>query len=215
MTRAALGGAALFGGIALLANILLSVSLPLGLLATASVLGAVLTVSMVKADARDRHHQLRVAGAGVAAGLVATLAYDAARALLSQLDPSPFNPFEAIRIFGLLLLGEGATTTHLMVAGTGLHLVNGICFGLAYVALFGQEGNRSASSAIVTGISWGLFLELFQLTLYPNWLRVTALAEFATISAFSHAVFGAVLGLSGRALLRRLLPGDTRPLRLV
>jgi hypothetical protein len=208
MTRAALGGAALFSGIALLVNILLSVSLPLGLLATATVLGAILTFSLVRADTRDRQHQIRVAWAGVVAGLVATLAYDAARTLLSQLDPSPFNPFEAIRIFGLLLLGDGARTSHLMLAGTGLHLVNGICFGLAYVALFGHEGDRSASSAVVTGISWGLFLELFQLTLYPNWLRVTAMAEFATISAFSHVVFGTVLGLAGRALLRRWLPGD-------
>jgi len=207
MTRAVLGVTALFSGIALLANILLSVSLPLGLAATATTLGAILTFVLVRVDSFDRNRYLRIAVAGATAGLAATLAYDAARALLSQLDPSPFNPFEAIRIFGLLLLGEGARTSHLMMAGTALHLINGVCFGLAYVTLFGKEGTRSISGAVVTGISWGLFLEVFQLTLYPTWLRVTALAEFVTISAFSHVVFGAMLGLVGRDLLRRWLQG--------
>ena len=52
---------------------------------------------------------------------------------------------------------------------------------------------------------WGLFLETFQLTLYPGWLDIRTYSEFATISALSHVVYGATLGLLARAILPRLV----------
>jgi hypothetical protein len=45
------------------------------------------------------------------------------------------------------------------------------------------------------GMLWGLFLELFQLTLYPGWLSIQFLAEFQTISFSAHLIYGATLGL--------------------
>jgi hypothetical protein len=199
----ALGAVALFSGIALLANILIGISLPVGLLSSAAVLGGMLFLVVSRADAMDRRHALGVARAGAVIGLVATVVYDVVRAGLSQLDPSPFDPFGALRIFGSLLLGSSASSGAIMAAGAALHFVNGTCFGLAYCALFGRDGQRSLSSALVTGTSWGLFLELFQATLYPDWLRVAALQEFYLISFLGHVAFGLTVGFMSRRLLRR------------
>lgn len=202
-TVAAVGIAALFSGTALLANITLGLSLPLGLLTAAVVMGAVLALTLFRSDQFERVHAFGIARAGMTAGLGATLIYDLTRAILSQLDPSPFDPFGAIRIFGTLLVGSSATLPLIMTAGILLHIVNGTCFGLSYAALFGRDGQRTTSSAVVTGVSWGLFLELFQATLYPQWLRVAALSEFLVISALSHVAFGLSLGLLSRRYLRK------------
>ncbi|HEY7565368.1 MAG TPA: DUF6789 family protein [Acidimicrobiia bacterium] len=198
-----LGAVALFSGIALLANILIGFSLPLGLLSAALVLGGILFLTLARADAIDRRHAFGVARAGIVSGLVATVVYDGVRTVLSQLDPSPFDPFGALRVFGTLLLGSSASSGAVMAAGATLHFINGTCFGLAYAALFGRDGQRSLSSALVTGTSWGLFLELFQATLYPDWLRVAALQEFYLISFLGHVAFGLTLGYLSRRFLDR------------
>ena len=201
--RRAVGLAALFSGTALLLNLIVRVALPIGLVGTAAVLGGVLLVRVVRSDPETRQLEWKVARAGLIAGLVATLAYDVARWGLSILDPSTFQPFEALKVFGALLLGDAASVNARLIAGSILHIVNGTCFGLAFAALFGRQGRISVSSAAVTGVSWGLFLETFQLTLYPDWLRIVAIREFMVISAFSHVVFGATIGLLSRRLLRR------------
>ena len=201
--RRAVGLAALFSGTALLLNLIVRVALPVGLIGTAGVLGGVLLVRLFRSDPEARQLEWNVAKAGLLTGLVATFAYDVARWGLSLLDPSPFQPFETLKVFGALLLGDAASVSARLIAGAILHLVNGTCFGMAYAALFGRQGRRSVSSAAVTGISWGLFLETFQLTLYPDWLRIIAIREFIVISALSHVVFGANIGLLSRRLLRR------------
>jgi hypothetical protein len=45
---------------------------------------------------------------GVVCGLLATASYDASKFALSQWDSSPYNPFEAIHLFGLLLVDSTA-----------------------------------------------------------------------------------------------------------
>jgi hypothetical protein len=197
-----LGAASLFSGVAVLANIVLNLALPVGLLSAGLVLGGLLAPTPLRSDPDNRRHAWDVARSGLAAGVIATLAYDIARAILSLLDPSAFRPFEVMRTFGRLLLGETATANAMLAAGTALHLVNGTCFGLAYAALFGRDGRISRSSALVTGMTWGLFLEGFQLVLYPSWLRIAAIGEFATISAASHLVFGTTAGMLTRRFLR-------------
>ena len=52
-------------------------------------------------------------------------------------------------------------------------------------------------------MAWGLFLEAFQVALFPNWLGITFYGEFVTISASSHLVYGVILGLACREILRR------------
>jgi hypothetical protein len=192
----ALGAGALFSGAALLAHILAGIALPLALALTAVLLLLVVWSVWRRAAAAERQRLTGRAVIGLGAGVAATLTYDVAKYALAQWDPSPYNPFEAIRVFGLLLTGPAAPAGLSLAAGIAFHLLNGIAFGIAFCFLFGRRG-------IIAGIGWGLFLELFQLTLYPGWLDIRFYDEFVRISALSHAVYGAVLGWGCQAGLRR------------
>jgi hypothetical protein len=200
----AFGG--VFSAVALLLNILGGVSLGLALLVMTALLVAVLVVVLVVSSHESRAWMLRTVATGIGVGVVATVIYDVAKTVLSQLDPSPFDPFHVISIFGSLLVGSDADPALITVAGLAFHLLNGTSFGVAYVFLFGRDGATNLRRALLTGIGWGLFLETFQLTLYPGWLDIRLYQEFATISALGHIVYGATLGLLGRGLLRRAFP---------
>jgi hypothetical protein len=136
--------------------------------------------------------------------LAATLAYDLMRATLAVIDPSPYNPFEVVRVFGQLLLGASAPVMAVLVVGWAYHLFNGACFGIAFGLLFLRGGALSPRWAIARGIGWGLFLESLQLALYPGWVHIQWLAEFTTISVAAHLTYGATLGFGGVTALRRL-----------
>ena len=56
--------------------------------------------------------------------------------------------------------------------------------------------------ALVSGLGWGLFLEAFQVALYPGWLNILAIREFVLSSLLGHLVYGTTLGAVGRTLLR-------------
>ena len=180
---------AMFSGAALLAHILTGVSLALALVFSAGLLGLAVTIGWSRAKPAARALVRRRAGVGILSGLLATVAYDLSKYGLSQWDPSPYNPFEALRIFGVLLVTSAAPPSLIYVAGAAFHFLNGMSFGVAYSFLFGDKG-------ILAGIVWGLFLELFQLALYPGWLDIRFYQEFAVISAFSHVIYGACLGIS-------------------
>jgi hypothetical protein len=203
-----LGVACLFSGVALLGVILARVSLPLALGLTSCVFLVTLAAVWVMAGSHDRARLGRMIAAGVVTGIIATIVYDTTRLVLSQLDPSPYNPFELLRIFGALLLGDGVSAETQRIAGTSFHLLNGTMFGLSYVLLFGRAGQTTRRWATVTGVGWGLFLETFQIALYPSWLQIQFVSEFATIGAFSHVFFGLTLGLVGRTLLGRWVPAE-------
>ena len=112
--------------------------------------------------------------AGFIAGGAATVGYDVTRATLSVFDPSPYNPFEAIRQFGLAVLPEGASRVSVMLAGGGIHLLNGSTFGVIY-AIVGGRYASTTRGALGSGILWGLTLELIMSIVYPGWLNITAL----------------------------------------
>jgi hypothetical protein len=82
--------------------------------------------------------------------------------------------------------------------------MNGCTFAIAYSCLFARDGHLSKRWALATGVAWGLFLETFQLALYPGWLKIGFLEEFRRISFGAHLVFGAGLGLMVPYGLRRL-----------
>ncbi len=196
------GLAALFSGVALLGYLLADIALPLGLAFTVVLLvGAVLLIGrLLEGPARRR--MLAVAVTGAAIGFAATLAYDVSRLILARFDPSGFDPFAALPIFGLLLLGEGAGDSAALAAGIAFHLVNGVTFAIGYCFLLGGHARRGVRIALATGIGWGLFLESFQLTLYPGWLNIRTYQEFVTISFLGHIAYGGMLGY----LAHRLLP---------
>jgi hypothetical protein len=198
----AFGG--VFSGVALLLNILGGISLPLALGVLTALLLIVLAAVLRVSSPESRGWMLRTVAAGIGVGLSATLIYDLTKTLLSQLDPSPFDPFHVISIFGALIVGANADPVLVTIAGTAFHLVNGTSFGVAYLFLFARDGRTSLRRALLTGVGWGLFLETFQLTLYPGWLDIRLYQEFATISALSHIVYGATLGILGRSALGRV-----------
>jgi hypothetical protein len=149
-----------------------------------------------------RSTMVRIVVIGVVVGLIATLAYDVAKAVLSLLDPSPYNPFEATRRFGQVLVGETAAPDLISAAGWAFHIGNGCTFAVAYAALFARDGQVSRRRGVVIGIGWALFLETLQLVLYPGWMDIRFLDEFRQISFLSHLVFGLGLGLFIPAGLR-------------
>lgn len=201
--------AALFSGIALLVAILVGIALTLALAVTAAAAVATFALILRRLPVDQRRQLLRQVAAGITGGLGATLAYDFTRYLLSVVDPSIYNPFEAVRAFGVLFLGaEGTSAT---IVGTGFHLLNGTMFGVSYCLLAGRDGRTSVRRALATGIGWGLFLESLQLAIYPGWLKVNFFAEFVAISAAGHVVYGTVLGLGCRSVLRRSLRSDADP----
>ena len=182
-----IGFGLLFGGVALVIHIVggVSLRLALGLGALVPFAAFRLVWRSMELDARRRLVlQLK---AGLSGAMIATGAYDLTRFTLSRLDSSPYNPFEVIRIFGMLLVGASAGPTLVYSLGAAFHILNGLCFGIAYWLLFGRHGVWAA-------VVWGAFLEVFQLTLYPGWLNLRFYREFAQISATSHLVYGAVLG---------------------
>lgn len=209
--RRVLGLAALFSGVALLVHILTQLSLPLAVAVTAAAMAAM--VARVRAVI-GRDAWAAVAGVllrGAVTGVVATVTYDIAKGTLSLLDPSPYNPFEAVRVFGTLLIGADSPAPAVYAAGTAFHFLNGTAFGVAYTILFARNGRSTRAYAALSGMGWGLFLESFQLLFYPGWLGITFVKEFTMISALSHLVYGATLGLGVRSLLRRADPTVARP----
>lgn len=196
-----LGIGALFSGAALLGYLLAGVSLPLTLGLTGSLLLGTVALIWWRTDSATRQLMRSVVVRGGLVALVAVAAYDASRQLLAQLDPSPFDPFAAIPIFGQLLLGVTVPSDAALAAGIGFHLLNGVAFGLAYAFLFGRLAVSSLRVAIVSGVGWGLFLEAFQLTLYPGWLNIETYREFVTITFLGHVVYGLTLGALGHRFL--------------
>lgn len=196
-----LGIAALFSGVALLGYLLAGLALPLTLAFTGMLLVVTVVLIWRRSDSATRGLMKSVVLRGALVALVAVAVYDVSREILAQLDPSPFNPFGAIPIFGHLLLGAEASAEAALVAGIGFHLLNGVSFGLAYAFVFGPLAVRSLRMALLTGMGWGLFLELFQLTLYPGWLNIETYREFVTISFLGHFAYGATLGALGHRFL--------------
>ena len=182
------GIAALFSGVALLAHILTNISLRVGLGVTVLIALGGLYLAFKRSDPEEKKNIIKIALVGTIVGLAATGVYDFAKYILARFDPSPYNPYEAIRVFGSLLVGEGSSLQAQRVAGTLFHFLNGTCFAIAYAFLFKKHG-------ILTGILWGVFLETFQLTLYPGWLDIKFYEEFTRISFFSHIIYGIVLGV--------------------
>jgi len=206
---ATIGLAAGFSGVAVLFTILTGVALSI---AEAALVVVPMIVAVVVARRAPRAvvgEVWRVARAGLLSGFAASLVYDATRTVLSILDPSPYNPFEAIRRFGLGSVPSSAGPTAVMAAGLAIHFINGSSFGVIYVAFAGRHV-QTLRAALVSGLVWGLTLEFIQSIFYPGWLHITTvLREFLVISGLGHVMYGLTLGLGVRWLLRRESPRET------
>ena len=192
---ATVGLSAGFSGLAVISTILTGVPLIVAEIALVALpLGATVFV-IRRAPGAVVREVWRVVRAGLLAGFGATLVYDVTRTVLSVADPSPYNPFEAVRRFGLGVLPSDAPTAVLLTAGMGVHLLNGTSFGVIYATFSGRIA-ASRRGAVLSGIAWGLTLEFVQSILYPGWLNITTvLREFLLISGLGHVAFGATLGI--------------------
>lgn len=181
-------------GAGLVAHLLFPVPLPISLLAAMAAAAA-----LVAAFGRAGHGEAVVGlvRVGLAAGAVATFAYDISRAALASLTPGPGTPFAAWPYFGGALLGAGADPAWRWAAGAAFHVTNGLLFAVAFVVFFRDRGP-------LAGVAWALVLEAFMLGLYPGWLGIegSALVEFVQLSVVGHLVYGVVLGTMSRRLLR-------------
>jgi len=194
---------ALFSGIALVLNILFQVDLRVGLVGMAAILGSIFAFTMRRAGPEGRRAIFRTIGYGAVAGLIGTLAYDVARVVMTTIDPSPIAPFEAVFRFGQLLVGSATRDAAVTLSGAAFHILNGTAFGVAFALAVVGRGTITLRRVVVLGTAWGMFLEAFQATLYPDWLGIRYLSEFLTITALGHVVYGTTMGASSRALLRR------------
>jgi hypothetical protein len=185
------------GGAGLVAHVLVDVSLPLAFAAIAVVGGVLATVAWRRLSPPARVLLGGRVRAGLVGGALGVAAYDAARYGIVALLQLSFEPFHVFEVFGHLFLGDDVSATTATTVGFAYHVSNGLCFGIAYAVLVRRPG-------VITGMLWGIALELAMALLYPSWLRIEALSEFLTVSAFGHVIYGGVLGWVVR---RRLAPG--------
>lgn len=184
------------GGAGLVVYILAGVSLPAAA-ATVALLGAV--VWRVAIGSVPEATRRAVAGrvrAGLIAGLLAVAAYDLVRFGLVSLLTFEFEPFHVMPRFGRLFVGDAAPEAVAVAVGVAYHVTNGLGFAVGYALAFRRPGPLS-------GVAWGVGLELCMATLYPTWLAIAAMEEFLTVSALGHVAYGTVLGLAMRAQVRR------------
>jgi hypothetical protein len=189
--------AALFlpSGAALLVYILGGVSLRWASLALVLGAAVVLALALRRMTPERRRWAGRRMAIGAVSGFAATVAYDVVRLALVELAGLELRPFEAWRLFGISLAGEGLSSTTVMIVGTAFHLCNGIAFGIAYTVAFGHRGPW-------TGILWAFVLEGLMVSVYPGWLQLKALDEFLSVSVLGHVAYGTTLGIVARSLLR-------------
>jgi len=187
--------AILFSGAALLVAVYthLSLALALGLLGTAAL--SCMGIIWVNIDPARKQLLKKQLLVGLIAGFAATLAYDTTRLLLVYLGHLQFSPFETFNVFGKLIVGTEAPRVVTQTVGTIYHVLNGICFGIAYCIAFGGRNWKF-------GIVWAFILESFMLTVYPGWLNLDAvMKEFVSVSLLGHVAYGTVLGLLAQKYL--------------
>jgi hypothetical protein len=191
-------------GGALAVFILTGISLRVGMIAAAVLVAGAVALARTRLPEPSRRLVRYQAVRGIAAGLLATAAYDLCRLIVVSLTDIAYWPFDIFSRFGRLLVGEAAPTGVAVAVGMGYHYLNGVGFAIAYMLFVRRPG-------ILTGLAWAALLEVFMVSLYPGWLGLRALGEFLGVSIAGHAAYGVVLG--GTALAWRRRADDGRSAR--
>ncbi|PSB68579.1 hypothetical protein C7B61_00120 [filamentous cyanobacterium CCP1] len=184
-------------GIALVIAVLAEISLGLMLLLLGSLALFTFALKWRRASRDERKIIQQKLLVGLAAGLLATAAYDLSRLIVVTVFDMDVSPFKAFPIFGQLIAGENISKSTAYVVGTFYHLFNGIFFTIAYCFAFGRRH-------WAYGILWALGLEFAMLALYPSWLNLEGvMQEFTVMSVAGHVAYGATLGLLCQKWLSR------------
>jgi len=198
-----IGVAALFTGAGLLGFLLINIPLAISVAGCGVAAAGLVLFAWRRSGPVDRRRMRVEAAAGLSAGIAAVALYDVIRIGLAGLDPSPYDPLEAIRGFGRALIGDTADPGSLLAVGFTFHLVTGTLFGLGYIAVAADPKRSRRRTWVIRGIAWALFLEAFQLAFYPAWLGIVFVREFTLIATAAHIGYGIVLGLVAREMLLR------------
>lgn len=175
------------GGIALVMHILAGASLLWAYVSLAALGGIVWLLHLSRGSTGLRRDLRGRAKTGACAGLIATFAYDGVRYGLVSLMSWSLDPFKAWSLFGAAVIGDNSSGGAQFAVGIAYHLLNGIGFGLTFALIVRRP-------TWWLGVLWGLVLELLMALLYPQWMRISQLEEFLTMSVVGHVVYGAVLG---------------------
>ena len=196
----------LASGAALVVYVLTHISLGLALLGAGIIVVVAGTFAWMRLSSPARVELLRRIKIGLAAGFLATIAYDVSRWIFVTVFHDTFAPFDVFPIFGHAIAGANLSPTAALVIGLLYHYTNGIMFAIAYTILFGPRGWWA-------GVLWALGLEALMLTVYPGWLHPAAFGEFVNVSMLGHVVYGSVLGSFSRWNLarQRHTTGHTSP----
>jgi len=153
---------------------------------------------------------------GLAGGLLAAVAYDVFRLPfvfakewgISSILP-PMDLFKVFPRFGAMVLGQPIEQSHYsmttQIVGWIYHFSNGATFGVMYVAMIGNPTRRHWAWAVAMALALELAMLL---TPYPQVFKINVTIRFVVVTVAAHAIFGVGLGLTVRALARRL--SDTR-----
>jgi hypothetical protein len=148
---------------------------------------------------------------GLAAGLIAAIAYDLFRLPfvfarewgIASVVP-PMQLFKVFPRFGAMILGQPLEQTSYSPAAQWLgwiyHFSNGATFGVMYVALIGDPTRRHWTWAVLMALA----LELgMLLTPYPQVFGIAVNAYFVAVTIAAHGIFGVGLGLTVRFVAAR------------
>jgi hypothetical protein len=193
--RIVLAGLPLATGAGLAAYLVLGVPLPVAATGMA-VAGVAGWIGLLPAlETAQRRWLIARCGAGLRAGALAILAYDATRYGVVAVASLSFEPFHVFSRFGQALLGSATGEPLASAAGAVFHIANGLGFAIAYALAIPRPTVR-------TGIAWALCLEVLMLALYPAWLGVSLAGELLPVSLAGHVAFGATLGVVTRRIAR-------------
>jgi hypothetical protein len=199
-----LAALSLTSGAALVVHILSHISLGLALLVAGMIVVSIGGFVWIRLAPTARVTVAQRIQVGLAAGLLATLAYDSSRWIIVTLFHDTFWPFDVFPIFGYAIAGSNIPHNVATIIGTLYHYTNGVLFAIAYTILFAPRGWWA-------GVLWALVLETLMLTIYPGWLHPRAFNEFVSVSILGHLAYGSVLGsFSQQALQWRKKLFDSR-----
>ena len=158
-------------------------------------------------DRQRGDHQLwRAVLIGLAAGLLAAVAYDVFRLpfvfakewCIASIVP-PMNLFKVFPRFGAMILGEPVEQTSYSLAAQLLgwlyHFSNGATFGVMYIAMIGNATRHHWAWAVLMALA----LEIgMLLTPYPQVFNILITPRFVMVTIAAHAIFGICLGYATR-----------------
>jgi len=137
-------------------------------------------------------------GAGLAAGLIASVGLDIVR--LTGVALGAF-PGDMPTMFGQMITGRMDTGAGVLMAGYAYHALNGATFGLMFTLLAGKAWWP-------WGLAWGLFFELGMMTLPPVPMMAGPFGIYGfwpglfVASFIAHVVFGVILGVLAERWVR-------------